>query len=150
MSGSHYTLCPASSPKLLVRDRKASLAGEVFRLKVALEPGLVPESSLCSGFVLSVPSYLVRQYLTNLGLGLGSFDRQRRKRPAFLEKSGSVSLSVRQTLASRALDGKVRAFPVIEAQLHAVIEAEIVFRKIAVQMLLCTMLINATHTALED
>lgn len=87
------------------------------------------EPELCEGvqrFVLVLPHYLVRQYLTNLGLGLGSFERQRRKRPAFLEKSGSVSLTIRQTLASRTLDGKVRAFPVIEAQLHAVIEAEIV------------------------
>jgi hypothetical protein len=33
----------------------------------------------------------------------------------------SVSLTVRQTLASRTLDGKVRTFPIIAAKLDAVI-----------------------------
>jgi hypothetical protein len=33
-------------------------------------------------------------------------------------KSSLVRLTIRQTLASRALDGKVRAFPVIDAKRH--------------------------------
>jgi len=76
---------------------------------------MVSESRISSLFVPVFHNYRVRQYLTNLGLGFGSFERQRRKRPAFLEKSGSVSLSIRQTLTGCALDGKVCAFPVIEA-----------------------------------
>jgi hypothetical protein len=43
--------------------------------------------------------------LTNFGLGL-RFARQRRKRRASLEKSGLVTPPIRQTLASRAFNGK--------------------------------------------
>ncbi len=62
----------------------------------------------------------VRQYLTNFGLGLGCFARQRRNRRASLLRSRLVRLAIRQMLASRALDGKVRTFPVIDAKRHAV------------------------------
>lgn len=66
---------------------------------------------ICTGY----PPYRFRQYLTNFGLGFGSFERQRINRPAFLLKSGSVSLTIRQTLASSTLDGKVRTFPIAKA-----------------------------------
>jgi hypothetical protein len=59
--------------------------------------------------------YFVRQYLTNFGLGLGSFARQRRDRRASLLRSRLVRLTIRETLASRALNGKVRTFPVMDA-----------------------------------
>jgi hypothetical protein len=57
----------------------------------------------------------VRQYLTNFGLDFSCLERHRRKRLASLLKFRSVSLTVRQTLASRTLDGKVRTFPVVDA-----------------------------------
>jgi hypothetical protein len=69
---------------------------------------------LCTG-------HFVRQYLTNFGLGFGClFALQRRKRRASRLKSRSVSLTIRQTLASRALDGKVCTFPVADAERNAV------------------------------
>jgi hypothetical protein len=58
----------------------------------------------------------VRQYFTNVCLGFGCFARQRKNRLASREKSRSVSLTIRQTLASRALDGKVCPFPIVNAQ----------------------------------
>jgi hypothetical protein len=63
---------------------------------------------------------LVRQYLTNFGFGFFSRDRQRKNRLASLLKSRLVSLTIRQTLASRTLDGKVRTFPIVDAKSHAV------------------------------
>jgi hypothetical protein len=58
-------------------------------------------------------SQRVRQYLTNLGLGFSwRFARQRRKRPASLEKSGLVTPPIRQTLASRTFDGTLCAFQI--------------------------------------
>ena len=72
----------------------------------------------------------MRQYLTNFGLGfLGGyfFARHLRKRRASRDKSRSVSLTVRQTLASRAFDGKVRTFPVIHAKRNAVAVTEVKF-----------------------
>jgi hypothetical protein len=35
-------------------------------------------------------------------------------------KSALVRLAIRQTLASRALDGKVRTFPIVDAKRNAV------------------------------
>ena len=49
---------------------------------------------------------------------------------------------MRETLASRTLQGKRGTFAIIEAELNAVIKPEIVFGKVAVQMLLATMLIQ--------
>lgn len=54
--------------------------------------------------------HFARQYLTNFGLGFfgGYFLlRQRIKRRASRDRSRSVRLTIRQTLASRAFDGKV-------------------------------------------
>lgn len=76
---------------------------------------------------MDIPGYFVRQYLTNLGLGFGSLDRQRRNRPAFLEKSALVSLTIRQTLTGSTLNGKVSTFPIAVAELDPVIVAEVVF-----------------------
>jgi hypothetical protein len=56
----------------------------------------------------------------------------------------------RATLARCVLHGKRGTFPVIEAETNAVIVAEVVFRQIAVQMLLGAVLIDAAHPALED
>jgi hypothetical protein len=44
------------------------------------------------------------------------FARHRRNRRASRDRSRSVSLTIRQTLASRALDGKVRTFPIVDAK----------------------------------
>lgn len=61
--------------------------------------------------------HFVRQYLTNFGFGFGClFARQRMNRRANRLKSGSVNLTIRQTLAGRALEGKVCLFPVGDAQ----------------------------------
>ena len=69
----------------------------------------------------------VRQYLTNLTRGFFCRDRQRRKRRVSRLKSGLVRLTIRQTLASRTLDGKVRTFPVMDAKGDAVGIAEVKF-----------------------
>jgi hypothetical protein len=69
------------------------------------------------------PNQRVRQYLTNFGLGFRfgyRFARQRKNRRASLLKSDLVRLTIRETLASRALDGNVCTFPVIDAKRHAV------------------------------
>jgi hypothetical protein len=65
-------------------------------------------------------------------------------------KFGLVRLTVRETLASRAFNGKVRAFPIVDAERNAVRRTEIKFQEIAVKMLLSAMLIHALHAALED
>ena len=57
---------------------------------------------------------------------------------------------IRETLASRAFDCKRRTFAIFDAERGAVVVAEIVFRKITMQMLLAAMLIHTTHAALED
>jgi hypothetical protein len=67
-----------------------------------------------------------------------------------LLKSGLVRLAVRQTLARRGTNSKGHPFPVIETKGGAVIEPKIVFGKIAVQMFLGAMLVNALHAPLED
>jgi hypothetical protein len=54
--------------------------------------------------------------------------RQRRNRRADRLKSLLVRLTIRQTLASRALDGKVRTFPVVHAHGDTVGVTEIKFR----------------------
>jgi hypothetical protein len=67
--------------------------------------------------------------LTNFGLlflGFGFFGgwylaRFLRMRRASREKSRLVRLTVRQTLASRAFDGKVRTFPVADTERNAVL-----------------------------
>jgi hypothetical protein len=61
--------------------------------------------------VVESESYFVRQYLTKRGFGFGFLARPRRKRRANRLKSGSVSLTIRQTLASRTPDGNVCTFP---------------------------------------
>src|SRR4051794_27910184 len=94
-------------------------------------------------------AYRVRQYLTNRGLGLGCLRFQRRKRPAFLLKSGLVRLTVRQALAGGVLDGARRPFPIVASKCNAVVVAEIVFGKVAMQMLFVAVLINAFHAAFE-
>jgi hypothetical protein len=81
---------------------------------------------------------------------LGRFARHFRKRRASLRRSRFVRLTVRQTLASRAFYGKVRAFPVADAERNAVAIMEIKLRQIAVQVHLRAVLIDALHAALED
>jgi hypothetical protein len=49
---------------------------------MVMEPGQKVESSFL--FCAFIHSQRVRQYLTNLGLGFGSFERQCKKRPAAL------------------------------------------------------------------
>lgn len=76
--------------------------------------------------------------------------RQRRKRLAAWPKSGSVRPLIRETLASRVLNGLRRTFAIVKAELFSVIVTEVIFGKVAMQMLFAAMLINAAHTALED
>lgn len=47
--------------------------------------------------------------------GFQFFRRQRRKRRACRLKSHLVRLTIRESLAGRTLDGKVRTFPVVDA-----------------------------------
>lgn len=111
-----------------------------------------PES-IGSAFVPGIHNrcaYFVRQYLTNLGLGFGNLERQRRKRPAFFEKSGLVRPPIRETLTSRILHGKRRTVAIGVTKLDPVIVAEIKLGKVTVQVLLGAMLIVAFHAALED
>jgi hypothetical protein len=49
------------------------------------------------------------------------------KRRARRDKSRLVRLTIRQTLASRTLDGNVRTFPVVDAKGDAVGVAEVEF-----------------------
>jgi hypothetical protein len=77
--------------------------------------------------------------LTIFGFGFGSFERQRRNRPAFLEKSGLVRPPIRETLTSRILHGKRRTVAIGVAQLDPVIVAEIKLGKVTVQVLLGTI-----------
>jgi hypothetical protein len=58
-------------------------------------------------------------------------------------------LTIRQTLAGRGTNSKGHPFPVIKTEGGAVVEPEIVFGKVAVQVLLAAMLVNASHAALE-
>lgn len=107
-----------SQPLAVLRDRGFALRGSEsptrFQFTSESQPRVKFVPVLYRLFTTAA-RYFVRQYLTNFGLGLGSLERHRRKRPVFLEKSGSVSLSIRQTLTGCAFDGKVCAFPVIEA-----------------------------------
>jgi hypothetical protein len=61
-----------------------------------------------------------------------------------------VRQTIREALAFDTLDGKVCTFPVIEAERCASIEAEIVFREIAMKVLFAAVLINALHAAFEN
>jgi hypothetical protein len=61
-----------------------------------------------------------------------------------------MSSPIRETLASGVLYGKRRTLTIIVAERDAVIVAPIVFRQVAVQMLLFTVLIDALHAALEN
>ena len=82
--------------------------------------------------------------------GFQFFFRQRRKRATWRLKSASVRPPIRETLASRTLHSKRGTFAIVEAKFNAVIETEIIFGKVAMQMLLAAVLINAAHAALED
>jgi len=53
------------------------------------------------------------------------FARQRKKRRASRLKSDLVRLTIRETLASRAFDGKVRTFPVADTERNAVAVTEV-------------------------
>lgn len=76
--------------------------------------------------------------------------RQRTNRAATYFNSGLVRPPIRETLASRTLHCKRGTFAIVEAKFDAVIEPEIVFGKIPMQMLFSAMLVHAAHTALED
>lgn len=58
-------------------------------------------------------------------------------------KSGLVRLTICQTIARSTLDGKVRSFPVVDAQRNAVRVTEVKFREIAEKVLPGAMLILA-------
>ena len=55
-----------------------------------------------------------------------------------------------QALARDALDRNFRAVGIAVAEPDAVIVAEIIFRQVAMQMLLFAVLIDALHAAFED
>ena len=59
-------------------------------------------------------------------------------------------MTIREALALCARNGARRTIHVIKAKLDAVIVPEIVFREIAVQVFLSTVLIDALHAAFED
>jgi hypothetical protein len=65
-------------------------------------------------------------------------------------KLGLVRPPIRETLAIGVLHCKRGTFPVIETKPDPVIVAEIELRQVAVQVLLGAVLIDASHTALED
>jgi hypothetical protein len=69
--------------------------------------------------------------------------RQRKNRLASILADCLVSRPVRETLALDTLHGKDRTFPIVDAKRHAVRIAEIEFGKVAMQMLLAAMLIDA-------
>ena len=54
------------------------------------------------------------------------------------------------TLASRRFDRKCRTFPIVHADRSAVVEPEIKFRQIAVQVLFGAVLMDALHAAIEQ
>jgi len=78
------------------------------------------------------------------------FLRHRKNRFAAKLKTGLVRLPVHQPLAFDAADRRNGAVGIADAKRNAVIVAEIELGKVAVQMLLGTVLIDATHAALED
>lgn len=61
-----------------------------------------------------------------------------------------ISCSIGEPLSSNALQGTISARRIINSKFDAVRISEIKFSKIAVQMFLTAMLINALHAALED
>jgi hypothetical protein len=83
-------------------------------------------------------SYLIRRFR----VWRFFFFRQRMNLFAEALKSRFASWPVRETLALDTLHGKHGTFPIIVAESNAVIVAEIKFRQIAVQVLLCTMLVH--------
>jgi hypothetical protein len=110
-----YRQRPLAAPKLLVRVRRAAPA------RAAFSPNRFHYTNI-RGWVVNVrglcrfcTTQRVRQYLTDFGFDFGCFERRRRKRLASRKRSRSVSLTIRQTLASRTLDGKVRTFPIVDA-----------------------------------
>jgi hypothetical protein len=60
-----------------------------------------------------------------------------------------VSSPIRETLASRSLNGKRRTFAIVDIERNAVVVPKIVFGQITVQVLLFAMLTDTAHTALE-
>ena len=95
------------------------------------------QESIRSAFVPAIHNrYLVRQYLTNRGLGLGSFSRQRRKRSALCLNVFAVRPSIGEALADDALGKLCSALSIVHAKRGAVVMAEIELRQITVQMLL--------------
>lgn len=72
--------------------------------------------------------YLVRQYLTNLGLGLGCLAFQCRKRSALSLNVFAVRPSIGQALANDALCKLISALAICYAKRGAVVMAEIKLR----------------------
>src|SRR6185437_9525294 len=74
-----------------------------------------------------------------------------RKRFAFcLGVRAFVRQTIRETLALDAKKGLRRTFPIVYAELGAVVVAEIEFRQKALQMLLRNVVIRPVDPALED
>lgn len=59
-------------------------------------------------------------------------------------------LTIRQTLIGRVLNRKRRPFPIVATKRSAVVIAEIIFGKVAMQMFFIAVLINSAHAALEN
>lgn len=64
--------------------------------------------------------------------GFRFFRRHRMNLPAAILKHGFVRPPIRETLASRALNGTRRTFAITVAELDPVIIAEVVFREVSV------------------
>jgi hypothetical protein len=77
-------------------------------------------------------------------------DRQRRKRLAFLEKSGLVRPPIRETLTNRILHGKRRTVAIVETKFDPVIIAEVKLGKVSVKVFFATVLVNALHASFEN
>jgi hypothetical protein len=78
-----------------------------------------------------------------LGLCRRRLRLQRKKRAAFMLKSGLVRLMIGQPFAFAALDRFNRPLSIADL---AIVVAEIEFCQIAVQMLFAAMLVNPAHT----
>ena len=59
-------------------------------------------------------------------------------------------MPVCEPLAFRALHGRESPVLIVEAERDPVVVAELVFRKVAVQVLLSAVLVKAFHSALEN
>src|SRR5689334_8852701 len=64
--------------------------------------------------------------------------------------SGNVRPPIHEPLAEAASDDHRRTLHILDAETHARVVSELELGKVAVQMHLAAMLVNAFHAALED